>query len=128
MEEIKNSRILGVKEIKLEKMEGNPENNFEVKVGSWEAADKMLKLWQKQMNNCYDRIEFKITFEDDGTYNGSHDLDANEDINLKDRVNTYIKARAGVEKPPKMSEETWESIKKNFVDESFKELLENYDV
>lgn len=128
MTELKRSSKIRVKEIRLEKMEGKPEHNFEVKVNNWKAADKMLKLWQQQMNNCYDRIEFEIIFDDDSTYEGSHDLEANEDINLKDRVNTYIKARAGVEKPPKMSKETWESIQKNFVDESFKELLEKYDV
>lgn len=89
-------------------------------VESWEAADALLNTWSHTAseNGGSDKCDFKITFADDDTYNGTFylkhwrcQLESDYSLSLSNHVEKHLRISSG-EKPQWMDDERWKALNK----------------
>jgi len=87
-------------------------------VASYEEADRVLKTWSAtapKPGEGYDKIDFKVTWEDGQTYEGRYDLTQEDSLHARSRLNligSHIQQQllfySGLSRPRHLSPEDYE--------------------
>lgn len=108
-----------VKEIVITRVEGLIKDCGKPKtVSDFHKANQILRLWSDTApkGGCYDKCDFKITFDDGSVYEGRYDLKhwKDEVPNLGNHVRDFVTFMAGQRKPGWMTDEQWKKALNSF--------------
>jgi hypothetical protein len=128
--------MIGVKKITITRAEGpmpgvhvGPDGRLvgfpEATVSGWVEAAGVLARWSTTApkGGAYDKCDFKITFEDGETYEGTYDLKhfSEERASLKDHVRKFVGCYSTLLRPPwtyrEGKEHYWEEMKERFIED-----------
>jgi hypothetical protein len=134
-----NTTKVKVKEVWIRRAEGLPAECVELTRQSIAAADAALRAWALTApeDGCYDKCDFKITFEDGDSYSGRYDLkrhDAAHSGLIGRHVRQHIEFYAGLWRPGHMTAEDHEKAIVSMESfskagrEQYREFLEKYDL
>jgi hypothetical protein len=80
----------------------------------WKQADDLLKRWSDTapQNGCYDKCDFKVTFEDGELYEGRFDMKhwSVELPDLEDHILHFVRWHAGLCEHPWCGKEQYEQM------------------
>ena len=135
--------MIPVKTIEITRGEGPYENTrFPVgetfTLGCWSDAEAVLlgiaNCKRKSGDvNCYDKTDFKVTWDDGKTYEGRADVTANgEDTDLRRHIREYLGLMCGRWRPVWMDDKTWNRTQSDYQREGYAEpaaaFLDTYDL
>lgn len=124
------SEVVGIKEITIIRREGpKSECGKEHKTDSWEGANEILfnMAWNAPKVG-YDKVDFKIIFQDGQKYIGRYDL-VHRSVEMPDlykHIKNYIMYYAGKNKPIWMTEKQYRKSLLDVDTGEFEEFAKKY--
>jgi hypothetical protein len=112
------------------------DKHFPVTVHSWDEAQKIMIPWihDAPENGGYDKLDFRIEYEDGESYEGTIDL-KREHLGVPNPVGNHVYSfamfHAGRHLPDWMKEEAYQEILDLYgieTMEEYQEFLDNYDL
>lgn len=131
-----SAKKIGVKEIYLYRAEGPALSDGTRKrtVKTYKEARSVLRDWSStapKAGEGYDKVDFKVTFEDGETYEGRLDIKhytaPNNDLDVAQHIKDTVKYYSG-ERPAWRKEKDYEDSMRGIDKQKFKDFLAKYDL
>jgi hypothetical protein len=104
--------MIKVTEIWLNRAEGPTQDVGQKKVKSFADANRVIKNWATSApkNGGYDKVDFKVTWEDGEVYEGRYDMTYEDTwkANIGDQIRRFMLFHSGLERPYWLTEDRYQ--------------------